>query len=111
MNRKIMTEILIPSKVWQTEDQKLGIRWPDGHESRYATGYLRGLCRCAVCVDEWTGKRLLDPDKISADIHPLHIESVGRYGLRIQWSDGHSTGIYTFQYLRKICPCADCVSK
>ena len=104
-------EILIPSEVWQADEHSLGIRWPDGHGSIYGTGYLRGLCRCAVCVDEWTGKRLLEIEKIPADIHPIRVEGVGRYGIRIHWSDGHSTGIYAFQYLRKICPCGDCISR
>ena len=106
-----MEEILIPSEVWQADEQSLGIRWPDGHESLYGTSYLRQLCRCAVCVDEWSGKRLLNIEKIPAGIHPIRVEGVGRYGIRIHWSDGHSTGIYTFQYLRKICPCGDCVSR
>jgi DUF971 family protein len=106
-----MEEILIPTEVWQAGDDSLGIRWPDGHESIYGTRYLRGLCRCAVCVDEWTGKKLVEQAQIPKDIHPIHIEGVGRYGIRIQWSDGHGTGIYTFPYLRKICPCGDCVSR
>lgn len=38
----------------------------------------------------------------------LNVEPVGSYGIKIYWSDGHSAGIYTFDHLRKICPCGDC---
>lgn len=44
----------------------------------------------------------------SPDVSPLAIEPVGRYALRFQWSDGHATGIYTFEYLRELCPCPSC---
>lgn len=65
-------------------------------------------CRCAVCVHEMTGARLLDPALIPADIHPLTIQSVGNYALQIAWSDGHNTGIYRYDYLRLLCTCAQC---
>ena len=42
---------------------------------------------------------------------PLKLQKadlVGRYALQMYWSDGHSTGIYTFDYLRDLCPCAEC---
>ena len=35
-------------------------------------------------------------------------EAVGNYAIRIQWSDGHSTGIYSYEHLRKVCPCPEC---
>jgi len=36
------------------------------------------------------------------------VEAVGSYAIRIYWNDGHNTGIYSFDHLRKICPCAKC---
>ncbi|OGW85097.1 MAG: hypothetical protein A3C35_02615 [Omnitrophica bacterium RIFCSPHIGHO2_02_FULL_46_11] len=101
-------QILIPLEIKQADRDTLLIRWQDGHESKYPSGYLRELCRCAGCVDEWSGAKRFDPSEIPADIHPLQIQGVGRYGIRVNWSDGHNTGIYTFQYLREICPCAKC---
>ncbi len=101
-------QIINPIEIKQGSGQNLIIRWQDGHESDYASDYLRKHCRCALCVDEWTGANLLKPDQIKPDVHPIQIQSVGRYGIRINWSDGHNTGIYTFKYLREICPCRIC---
>jgi DUF971 family protein len=41
----------------------------------------------------------------------LNIEEVGAYAIRIDWSDGHNTGIYSFDHLRSICPCAECQAR
>jgi DUF971 family protein len=59
-------------------------------------------------VDEMSGRALLDPIMVPADVGPVSLALVGAYGLRVQWSDGHGTGIYTFQRLLAACPCADC---
>jgi ATP-binding protein involved in chromosome partitioning len=87
------------------------ILWKDGHESIY-TGYaLRAGCRCAVCVDEMSGNKRLREESISRDVRPLSIDPVGRYAIRFQWSDGHSTGIYPFELLRELCPCPICAQE
>lgn len=101
-------QIINPIEIKQGTGQNLIVRWQDEHESIYACHYLRKHCRCAVCVDEWTGKILFNEEQIPSDIHPIELQGVGRYGLRINWSDGHNTGIYTFKYLREICPCGIC---
>ena len=100
----------MPLEMRQADEKTLAVRWRDGHESAYPSDYLRKHCHCASCVDEWSGQRRFDPNEIPVDIHPIQIQGVGRYGIRIHWSDGHNTGIYTFQYLREICPCAQCRS-
>ena len=61
---------------------------------------LRLACPCAACVDEMSKRPLLDPATVAGDIAVESIELVGAYGLRIRWSDGHATGIYTFDWLR-----------
>jgi ATP-binding protein involved in chromosome partitioning len=100
---------LTPAEVGPNADASaLRIVWGDGHESEYAPLELRLACRCAGCMDEWTGEPLLDPERVDADVHPLAIHFVGRYALRFDWSDGHGTGIYPFEYLRGICPCPAC---
>ena len=63
---------------------------------------LRLACCCANCIDEWSGEKRLDPESVADDVRPQTIAPVGRYGLRIDWSDGHSTGIYTFRRLREL---------
>ena len=86
----------------------LRIRWADEHVSEYLPRYLRVACRCASCVDEMTGQRILRPEDVAPDVHPLAIQYVGRYALQFNWSDGHDTGIYPFRYLRELCPCPEC---
>ena len=63
---------------------------------------LRDGCPCADCVEEGTGRKLLDPSTIPQDIHPVGVSAVGNYAVQIDWSDGHSTGIYTWATLRAI---------
>ena len=63
---------------------------------------LRFQCPCAACVDEITGKRTLKKESLKPDTKPMKIEPVGRYGVHINWSDGHSTGMYHFQTLYDI---------
>ena len=60
------------------------------------------LPRCASCGDEWTGDERIDADSVPEDVHPVSIESVGRYAIQIHWSDDHSTGIYPFERLREL---------
>ena len=74
----------------------------------YPALMLRLACPCAACVDEMTGRPLLDPTRVPPDVQPVTLELVGGYGIRVRWSDGHSTGIYTFELLRAICPCEVC---
>jgi len=90
-------------------DDGLVIEWDrGGHEALYPARELRLACGCAVCMDEMSGRPLLDPRSVSGDIRPVSVALVGAYGLRVQWSDGHGTGIYTFERLLASCPCARC---
>lgn len=80
------------------------IRWSDGHLSRLPFRALRQACPCALCVDEWTGERRTDPNRILVSVRPLDIRKVGRYGIQFNWSDLHGSGIYTYDYLRSLDP-------
>lgn len=62
---------------------------------------LRLACPCAACVDEMSRRPILDPETVPADVQIERLELVGAYGLKIRWSDGHGTGIYTFEFLRR----------
>ena len=78
----------------------LTIRWQDGHEQLIGSRDLRLNCRCAACRDEMSGAPLLDPSGVPQTVTPTRIWSLGNYALGIAFSDGHSTGIYTFGALR-----------
>lgn len=92
-----------PKDIAPTEDAKrLRIVWEDGAVAEYQPWLLRTRCPCAGCVDEMTGLRTLRPETIPQDIYPTAIHYVGRYALQFMWSDGHSTGIYTFEFLRRL---------
>ena len=97
-----------PTDVRFQGEKELLVVWQDGHESVFSFPYLRRKCGCAACVDEWTGAKRLDPQSVSESTRPLETQPVGNYGIRFRWSDGHSTGIYAFEYLRSICPCGRC---
>ena len=98
------------------------IVWQDGHQSEYSLPYLRRLCPCAACsVERHNGQdvhSLFGPSGIGDvskipmrdDIRADDIQLVGRYALQFTWSDGHATGIYSFETLRQICPCPQCLS-
>ena len=85
------------------------ILWDDGHRTMFQPHPLRLACKCAHCEDEWTGRRRVTAGQIPEDVRILESRPVGRYGLQFVWSDGHSTGIYTFQRLRSECQCEVCL--
>lgn len=77
------------------------IRWSDGHVSRYPWQYLRGWCPCAGCQGHGTKRRFIGVK--NAQLQRVFV--VGRYALGFRWEDGHETGIYSYSYLRQLCPC------
>lgn len=99
-----MTESrLRPDEVGPTEDgRRLRISWGDGTVAEYEPFLLRCRCPCASCVDEMTGIRILQPHAVARDVFPEAIQYVGRYALHFRWSDGHDTGIYSFELLRRL---------
>ncbi len=92
----------------------LTIQWSDGHFSAYPYRYLRDKCPCATCSE-------LGPPTTTAPspfpmfgvkpLKPDRAELVGRYAVQLYWNDGHSSGIYTFDFLRGLCPCVECTAK
>jgi DUF971 family protein len=84
------------------EQGVLEITWPQLGVRRISFKTLRANCPCAGCVDEVTGIRTLNVDAIPATIAPTRLEMSGNYALKIDWNDGHSTGLYTWQRLAEI---------
>jgi DUF971 family protein len=100
-----------PVEIEKRGDRDVRIAWDDGHVSVYGNRDLRFACSCASCVDEWTGERRLQRAAVADDITLVDLQLVGNYALHITWSDGHSTGIYTWESLRRLCACADCTAR
>lgn len=84
------------------ERGKIHVQWPDGIESRIVNKVLRCSCQCAVCVNEFTGQPMLDVNSVPEDIRVEEIHPLGNYAVSIMWSDGHSSGIFSWEHLRKI---------
>jgi len=76
--------------------------WEGGREAEFTARELRIECPCALCVSEATGRRILDPDRIPEDLEIRDIQPVGSYAYRILFSDGHDTGIFTLELLRRL---------
>lgn len=85
--------------------------WEDDHQSEYGARELRLRCRCALCVEEMTGRPLLDPATVPNDVMATGFDLIGNYAVAITWSDRHSTGIYSWRNLRAWCPCPVCERK
>src|SRR5690242_9685362 len=105
-----MTPQTTPLRLDLKRDEKLVIEWEDGHRCVYPIGYLRTMCPCASCKtvrEERRQKKTLLPilpGNFAEPLKAVGAELVGNYALRIDWSDQHSSGIYSFEYLRGICP-------
>ena len=89
-----------PEAIDVTERGDIHIVWRGGPEVLIPALQLRDQCPCAACIEEGTGRKLLDPATIPADIRPLELKGVGNYAIQIQWSDGHGSGIYSWGTLR-----------
>lgn len=96
-----------PQHIAISRSAGIRIDWHDGHASDYRLAWLRDRCPCAGCrgAAQETPFQMYKPAlKIDS------VEPVGNYALRIHWNDGHNAGIYSYDYLRKICPCEGCTS-
>ncbi len=100
---------LMPKLIKRVSPVQTDITWNDGHFGSYPSWYLRENCPCAMCVEEFTGRQILVKGTIPGSLERVNIAPVGNYALHFTWSDGHSTGIYTFELLRKLCPCPQCL--
>ncbi len=96
-----------PTTIKRISTESIDIQWSDGHHSVFANRYLRDNCPCASCREGKPKFKL--PMAGGSELHAVQIGVVGRYAISIQWSDGHDTGIYSYDTLRQLCPCAVCL--
>jgi DUF971 family protein len=100
-------ESSVPIEIHHMREKGLvRVTWDDGHVGEYTREYLRGYCPCALCQGH--GGSIKFVEGVESGLQ--EISPVGNYAIQFAWKDGHSTGIYTFDYLRALCPCADCRS-
>ncbi len=111
----------------------LDIIWTDGHASHYEFDYLREHCPCAMCSEAQRRKSGMEahgsagmaaaagpgaPPGMGPSLPMFKpkpkaraAKAMGHYALQMDFTDGHSTGIYSYTYLREICPCAECAKE
>lgn len=85
----------------------VSIRWSDGATTKYSFRGLRGWCPCAQCQGHSSQTKFVDTESP----RPVRHEGVGRYAIRFEWADGHSTGMYSYGWLREIAALAECEAK
>ena len=105
---EVNVAIVRPSEIGRTAPREITVTWEDGHVSVFPASYLREVCGCAGCVDEWTGETRIAPGSIPQATDVVDAEHVGAYAVRFIFTDGHSDGLYSYQRLRQFCPCDAC---
>jgi DUF971 family protein len=107
-------------RVNKSEGTGVEIDWKDGHKSHWTFACLRDACPCATCIEEReiTGRAPGEPKPqpktalpmFKPPLRPNKVQTVGRYAISFDWNDGHTSGIYSWHYLRSICQCEECKS-
>jgi len=118
--KRLPNEAVTPLKVrvLKTEGTGVEIDWKDGHKSVWNFAWLRWACPCATCNEErqHTGRAIGVPKPkpggllvmYEAPPRPVEVTPVGKYAIKFKWNDGHESGIYSWEYLRRVCQCAEC---
>ncbi len=105
-------------RVMKTEGTGVAIEWKDGHQSEWNFAWLRNACPCATCHEEreQNGRKPGEPKPkpsnplvmYEAPVRPAEVTPVGKYAMKFKWTDGHESGIYSWEYLRRVCQCEAC---
>jgi DUF971 family protein len=107
-------------KVNLTAGTGVDIEWGDGHVSHYGFVFLRDACPCAMCEDERgkAGRQRGEAPKLAPGALPMFkaaarlvsAEGIGKYAIKFTWNDDHDLGIYSWKFLREVCPCQECMA-
>ena len=118
---KLAADATIPLKVRVKKSEGTGVEidWKDGHKSSWTFKWLRWGCPCATCNEErqQTGRPIGVPKPkpggllvmYEAPPQPVEVTPAGKYAIKFKWNDGHESGIYSWEYLRRVCQCSECV--
>jgi DUF971 family protein len=121
--RELTREATAPARVRvnKTTGTGMEIDWKDSHRSSWDFTWLRNACPCATCIQEREAEGRkpgeTKPQPVSllpmyqAPVRPREVEPVGNYAISFHWSDGHKSGIYSWDYLRRACQCEQCRTK
>ena len=118
---KLPHEAVDPAKVriHKSEGTGMEIDWKDGHRSAWTFRWLRDACPCATCHEAREAVGLEPGERMPASAaqllpmyeappRPNSVEPAGRYAVVFKWNDGHSSGIYSWDFLRRNCQCEEC---
>jgi DUF971 family protein len=113
----------IAIKIHVSSGAGVDITWADNHTSHYDFSYLREECPCATCNEKRDQEEQhkhsgLKTPMLSSPALPMFkpklraqsATQVGNYAVQINFNDGHNTGIFSYDYLRSVCPCPECAS-
>ncbi len=120
---KLSADATTPKKVrvMKSEGTGVAIEWKDGHSSEWNFAWLRNACPCATCHEEREqsgrkpGEAKPKPQTLlvmyEPPVRPVDVTPVGKYAIKFKWTDGHESGIYSWEYLRRVCQCEACKVK
>jgi ATP-binding protein involved in chromosome partitioning len=91
-----------PSSVEKGSEKTLSVTWSDGQKADLDVVELRRACVCAHCVDEHTREQILKAEDVAETVRPIRVRNLGRYALMIDWTDGHSSSIYSWDALSRM---------
>jgi DUF971 family protein len=101
---------LPPKRIRLDRYHALHVTWRDDSENEYPVAYLRAKCPCASCRETRADDnplRVLSDDMLDTEVAVTKMNAVGRYAVNFEFSDGHATGIYSFEYLCEIATTRD----
>lgn len=102
-----------PTEIRRLEDG-MQLTWSDGQAQHYSGELLRKFCPCATCKEQrgdeshakplTGGRALLKVIEHTKEeqVKLIKIAAVGNYAIGLEWADGHSSGIYTYDYLASL---------
>jgi DUF971 family protein len=120
---RLHADAVTPLKVRVKKSEGTGVEidWRDGHQSAWNFRWLRDACPCATCHEEreQAGREPGEPKPKAKALlamyedppRPVEVTPVGKYALRFKWNDGHEAGLYSWDYLRRVCLCSICKSQ
>ena len=117
---RLSADAVTPAKIRVKKSEGTGVEidWRDGHTSSWTFAWLRDACPCATCHEAREAAGLSPGERrpASAPLLPMYeapprpnsVEPAGRYAVVFHWNDGHSSGIYSWDFLRRNCQCEEC---